>query len=259
MNRRDFVMGNVTGLVVGAGAALGASRLMKADPGTAGAAAPAGAAPDADKAKLSFAQNGEDLFLKQALEVFRVEKPTYIDIGAFDPIIGSNTYIFYRAGCRGVLVEPNPVYVEKLRAVRTGDVVVNAGVGVIEETEADYYIVEGDGQRNTFSKEEVEHDKAKGIKLEKTVKMPLKNVNKIIDEHLHKAPDLFSVDTEGFDLTILKTLDFEKYRPKVFCVEAALENAMINEEIVTFMQSKNYLFRGGNLVNAMFCDRKLFG
>jgi FkbM family methyltransferase len=214
--------------------------------------------PDFDKAKLSFAQYGEDLFLKQALEVVGANQPDYIDIGAFDPIIGSNTYLFYRAGSRGVLVEPNPAYCEKLRAVRTGDVVVNAGVGVIEETEADYYIVEGDGQRNTFSKEEIERDKARGIKVVKVMKMPLLNVNDIIAKNFKTAPALFSVDTEGFDLTILKTLDFERYRPKVFCVEAALENALINDDIVAFMQSKGYLFRGGNIVNAMFVDRKLF-
>jgi len=259
MNRRDFVIGSVTGIAVGAGGSLAATKMMLKPEVVAPAASPPQPA-DMAKARISYAQNGEDLILNQALEVLRVQKPDYIDIGAWDPVIGSNTYFFYKLGSRGVLVEPNPVYCDKLRAVRTGDVVVNAGVGAIEETQADYYVIHGEGQLNTFDLEEVQELKKHDPNIVKEViKMPLLNLNKVLEKNFKSPPALLSVDTEGMDLQILKTLDFDKWRSKVVIAEAALKNALINEEIVKFMESKGYIYRGGNLVNAVFIDRKLLG
>src|SRR5687768_18067755 len=36
---------------------------------------------------------------------------------------------------------------------------------------------------------------------------------------LFRSPNLLSIDIEGLDLPILKTLDFEKYGPDVICAE----------------------------------------
>ena len=45
--------------------------------------------------------------------------------------------------------------------------------------------------------------------------MPLVNVNKIVDEHFRGAPSIISIDTEGLDLEILKTFDFNRHRPPI--------------------------------------------
>jgi hypothetical protein len=66
-------------------------------------------------------------------------------------------------------------------------------------------------------------------------KMPLLNVNAVLSEHFQTAPALFSIDTEGMDLAILQTLDFVRWRPKVFCVESGLDNGLVNENIVRLM------------------------
>ena len=41
------------------------------------------------------------------------------------------------------------------------------------------------------------------------------NINVLIGEYFHKAPDLISIDTEGLDLDILKSLDFNRFRPPI--------------------------------------------
>ena len=88
----------------------------------------------------SYADTGEDLIVASIFQHLSIERPTYLDIGAWDPIQGSNTYLFCRAGSHGVLVEPNPSLCEKLRRARPGDVVLNTGIGLERRTEADYYM-----------------------------------------------------------------------------------------------------------------------
>jgi FkbM family methyltransferase len=281
MNRRDFILGNATGLAVGAvggyaGRAFGSTNLQRdltnaradrtsAERGLAKAQdelAKLGSARehlaerefDATHGRHSYAQWGEDILLKLYLDYLKEPQPQYIDIGAWDPVDGSNTYLFYRAGGRGVLVEPNPTYCEKLRAVRTRDTVINAGLGATTDTEADYYIIGGDGQLNTFSKKQVDEEH---LKVKEVVKMPIRNVNKVLEENFATAPALFSVDTEGFDLTILKTMNFGRWRPKVFCVETIVKDHFRNEEIVQFMKSKGYAYAGGHTVNSIFLDANL--
>src|SRR4051812_41063504 len=100
MNRRRFaaavgrhvssslLVGAAAGMVVGAGGmAIGTAR---------------------GRARPSYAQQGEDLAVASIFGLLGVGRPTYLDVGAGDPVEGSNTYLFYERGCRGVLVEPNP-------------------------------------------------------------------------------------------------------------------------------------------------------
>ena len=56
---------------------------------------------------LSYSQQAEDLSIQR---YFGEEKMNgfFVDVGAFDPIKYSNTYLFYKKGWRGINIEPNP-------------------------------------------------------------------------------------------------------------------------------------------------------
>ena len=59
--------------------------------------------------KKSYAQNGEDLIIDFAFrEVFKINQPSYLDIGAHHPFCFSNTQLFYERGSQGINVEANP-------------------------------------------------------------------------------------------------------------------------------------------------------
>ena len=60
----------------------------------------------------SYAQNQEDVVLQIALA--DVDNGFYIDVGAFDPVTDSVTYVFYKRGWHGINVEPQPHYFKKL-------------------------------------------------------------------------------------------------------------------------------------------------
>lgn len=250
MNRRDFLLGAATGI---AGSAVSGA-VAKAALDAKAKAAPPAAKPEYPKP--SYAQQGEDLIILDVLkERLGLEKPTYLDIGAFDPVVCNNTYLLYLAGGHGVLVEPNSRLFGRLKAVRPRDVVLNVGIGVDDAMEADYFEFEVE-QMNTFDPDEAQRLQKAGEKLLKTVKMPLVNVNRVLAEHLSgKAPDLLSVDTEGFDLPILRSFDFDKHRPAAICVEVLKSDTFeVRSEIQELLTSKRYVVRGMTFVNAVFVD-----
>lgn len=211
-------------------------------------------------AKLSYSQQGEDLLLFGVFGHLGLPLPTYLDIGAWDPVKSNNTYLFYRMGKRGVLVEPNPAFAKRLKLFRPHDTVINAGIGVSNQKSADYYIMRrGNGQLNTFSQSQVKLLQQKDPKaLKRVIKMRLLNINDVIKKHFKSCPNLISLDVEGLDLAILKTLDFERCRPNVICVETLITGKKkSNTKLIKFLQSKGYKIRASTFVNSIFVDKKL--
>jgi FkbM family methyltransferase len=207
--------------------------------------------------RTSYSQEGEDLLLFDFLTKIR-SRPTgtYLDIGAADPIEANNTYLLYLAGSRGVLVEPNPAHVENLRRVRPEDTVVAAGIGTADTRSAPYYLIRGKPQLNTFSAEraaDLERTLGRGI-VEGVIQVPLLSVNDVIARHLGKAPDILSIDVEGLEMAILRTLDFGRHRPGAICVETVRGTSGINPEVGEFLATKDYVARAGTFVNTVFVD-----
>ena len=258
MERRKFLAKGVSGTFL-LGAAAGAAA------GVAGtvAVAPKFLRPQPLPGKLSYAQQGEDLALWEILHlVLRIEHPTYMDVGAHHPVFNNNTYYFYERGSRGVLVEPNPGLHGVLEQVRPHDVLVRAGIGVTAQAEADFYIIGGseDGQLNTFSREQAEAlvTRSRGhYSIAKVMKIPLLNINDLMRRHWNGPPNLLSIDTEGFDLQILRSIDFKRMRPDVICVETLeIGGRRVLTEIMQLMAKNGYEARGGSFVNTIFVDRR---
>jgi len=226
-----------------------------------GAAATAGLLPRAttlvSPGQRSYAAMGEDLILGALLKnVLKISSPTYLDIGAADPVAASNTYLLYTEGSRGVLVEPNPTYVEKLRKVRPGDTVLGVGIGAGDAREADYYVIKDQPMLNTFSAEVLEMRQKNGSVLDRVVKMPLVPVMTVIAEHLKATPDLLSIDAEGFDLQIVQSLDFNQYRPPVICAET--KGPSVTHEstpLAQYLVGLGYIVTAGTIYNTILVDR----
>ena len=210
--------------------------------------------------KHTYAQCGEDQIVNFILEYLEIRQPDYLDVGAWAPVHNNNTYLFYTLGCRGVLVEPNVDACEKLREVRPRDTVIEAGIGVTSVREADYYVMTKSSW-NTFSKEEAERQEkvSNGSeRIKKVIKMPLLDINQVIADHFKRAPAFLSLDTQGLELAILKTIDYGRFRPKVICAETLVTgtNKMV-PEIAAFMDAQGYVVRGMSFVNTIFVDSKI--
>lgn len=218
--------------------------------------------------KLAYAQSGEDVILDYLFSKLGIKNPSYLDIGANHPISISNSYLFYLKGSKGVCIEANPILAEKIKSVRPKDTVLAKGVGINDNEELDFYMfAEKFNGLSTFSKAEAEHwsiagDKVYGkISYEKIIKVPIININTIINNHCRKVPDFVSLDVEGFDLQILKSLDFKIYKPAVLCVETLLydvnQKESKNTELINFVTANGYKVYADTNINTIFLSQSL--
>jgi FkbM family methyltransferase len=260
INRRDFIGGAACGTAITVGARVGVNWGTPPPPPPAPPPPPPPSPALPEHARLSFSQQGEDIVLYHVLhELLKIATPTYMDVGAAYPVRGNNTYLLYTTGARGVLVEPNPTLAEQLRRQRPDDIVVEAGIGVDDNAAADYYVIKGEPMLNTFSPEQVAHlqrGKTESV-VERVVTMPLLNINRVIQDHLGRAPDLLSTDVEGLDEAILRTLDLARFRPGVICAEAVPTMKSGRPSGLTrYLASKNYVPRGGSVYNTIYVDSR---
>ena len=210
--------------------------------------------------RISFSQSGEDIIVSRTLARLKVAKPTYLDIGANDPVHLNNTYGLYQNGCHGVLVEPDPVLAGKLRRERPGDRVIACGIGAVEEDVVKRLYVFENSFFNTFSESEAKRILvADNSALQKEIDIRLRNINAVIAEYFDGCPNFISIDVEGIDLPVLQSFDFRRYRPEVFCVETisfdAQQRELKRSDIIEFMIGKGYLNFADTYINTIFVDK----
>jgi len=212
----------------------------------------------------SFAQAGEDLAMEFLLRYLNIPVTRYLDIGAYDPTFLSNTYFFQRRGANGVLIDPNPYCVERLRSGRKGDIVLEGcilGPDVAPGTLVPFYHMTEPGW-NTCSKAEAEHMSAVSegkVTVRRESEVTVLDVNNILKLCFPDAPpQIVSIDAEGKDLDVLKSINFALYRPPVVCVETLVcGTKRAVPEIPEFMHTVGYTPRGGSFVNTIFVDSAL--
>ena len=168
--------------------------------------------------KRSYAQSGEDIVADISLE--KKNKGIYIDVGAFHPKLFSNTYLFYKRGWSGVCVEPRPGAALEFARVRPRDKFVGMGVGAKKDVLE--YFEFSDKAANTFLKKQadiyIEKSERKLLRKINVAIMPLMDILAV--SGLEGAMiDLMSVDVEGMDLEVLKSNDWNKFRPKILICE----------------------------------------
>ncbi len=146
------------------------------------------------KVNFSYSQFGEDLILAHLFYLLDIDKPFYVDIGANEPKFISNTYYFYEHGGTGILIEPNPYLYTLLKKQRPRDIILNVGIGLSAESEADFYMFPNYANGlSTFSKKEADHWQEVGMKglgkipLDKIIKLPLLPLNDILGKHLNNS------------------------------------------------------------------------
>jgi FkbM family methyltransferase len=216
------------------------------------------------KAHASYSQVGEDSAVSYLFESLNLTNPTYLDIGTNNPIVGNNTYFFYDKGCRGVCIEPDPEMFKRIKKKRPGDKILNVGIGVANNvTGASFYLFPGNvAAWSTFSGEEARiREKESGLK-PKMISIPLMNINDVIAAHFDPYPNFISLDVEGIDLDILKSMDFRRFQPEVICVET-ISFSITNSEkklndTINFMHAQGYFTYADTHVNTIFCKKELF-
>ena len=165
---------------------------------------------------IHFSQDAEDIILEKWFSAKK--NGFYVDVGAHHPVRFSNTYKYYCKGWSGINIDAMPGIMKLFDKIRPNDTNVETPISNNEE-ELNFYIFD-ESALNTFSEEEAEKSKPK-YKVVNIQKLKTKKLSEILDKHCsnNQKIDFFSIDTEGFDLKVLQSNNWDKYKPTILIIE----------------------------------------
>ncbi len=213
-----------------------------------------------DYAFKSYSQEGEDMILRRIFE--NQKTGFYVDVGAHHPKRFSNTHYFYDQGWRGINIDALPGSMRLFQEIRHRD--INLEMAVSDKKETLTFYVFNEPALSGFSEILAKKRASKGnyhiIDQHQVTTEPLRD---ILNAYLPKGQciDFLSVDAEGFDLRVLKSNDWEKYRPRAVLVEAletSLHEIMVTE-LYRLMNSVGYIFFAKSFNTVFFLENAFVG
>jgi FkbM family methyltransferase len=195
--------------------------------------------------KTTFSQQGEDLILERIIQNILGwdlnERRFYVDIGAYHPIMNSVTYTLYKRKWRGIVFDPYKQSKTLFEKYRPEDIFINNVVGETDNIEVDFYF----SKKRDFSMQSTKYPKKeKNYEIQKLKQV---NITNELERNSVTNFDIINIDVEGAEYEILKTIDFNKYRPSVVIVEIKSEN--INEALSS--DTIKLLFNEGYTLHAV--------
>ncbi len=165
----------------------------------------------------------------------------FLDIGANDGITFSNTYIFekYR-DWKGLCIEPNVDIFEKCKKLRNC-FLENCCISN-EEKEVTFRKVTGADMLSGIveymdenSKKRIDNHINKYGGYYEDIKMKAHNINILLEKYNMHTIDFCSIDVEGGEYDIIKSIDYGKNDISAFAIEGD------NQEITDFLEEKGYI------------------
>jgi FkbM family methyltransferase len=170
---------------------------------------------------MNHSQYGQDSFVNNYFN--NKTNGYFVEVGAFDGKTFSNTFLLEKNGWKGICIEPNPFCyddIHKNRSCIIDNNCISDGNHTIEflassicssgiNNENIVKLVKRNFERNLYNKKEAK----KLIIKTKTLTQILNNYNSPIDI------DYISIDVEGHELSVLKGIDYNKYKIKLISVE----------------------------------------
>ena len=164
-------------------------------------------------------------------QIFNKKKGFFIELGANNGLFQSNTAFFEKnMEWKGILIEPSPKGYKLCKKNRPNSVCLN------------YACVSND-YKNKYIEGDFEDghpmSSVNGVRLgkKKLVKVKATTLEKILNVHCDTDIDFLSLDTEGYELEILKGLNLDKYRPKYMLIEIYKKDY---DNILNFLNFHNY-------------------
>lgn len=183
----------------------------------------------------SFSQFGQDAFIYHL--VFGGKKGFFLDIGGNDPIKINNSYLLEKNGWKGMAFEPVKKLAEKWKDVRETpcyNVAIGNEESEIEFTEMNAHQLSGIGIAG------------EGV----SYKVRQRTLSNILKEQGIKHVDAMFVDVEGYEMNVLKGIDFSDVDVTCICIENNRDS-----DVLPDMKLRQYLVeRGYTLIGRLTID-----
>lgn len=203
----------------------------------------------------SFSQEGEDLIIDRIFKTKKIQYDEifYLDIGSGHPIKYSNTFYFYLRGSKGICVDAFEKNIKLHRLLRPRDKSFDLILGNDEKL-IDYYVF-NQSELNTISKErvnELEEYNISPLYSEKKQQLMTNDFfSKKVEEDI-KRINLFSIDIEGAELDVVRSINWENFKPEIICIEIITKNLddLYDNEVFKILIQNNYTFYS-KLINSV--------
>ena len=204
--------------------------------------------------QLSFSGYGEDVILNRLHSLFfrkgkRLDQSPpgfYVDIGCNHPFWLSNTYMFYLHGWRGICVDINKNLIAEYSTIRPNDIAVTAAIcdvsGEVTAYQGTNHTLAGLNRKYVLHSETHKVTPIEGHLPEIiSYKVRSYSLTFLLETYLvplSRKIDLLSIDCEGSDFAVLKSNDWDRFRPALVCIEDNKNE--YGEALLHFMEQNKY-------------------
>ena len=172
-----------------------------------------------------FSQDKQDAFVDNYFKQKR--NGVFLEVGAADGLVYSNTLFFERSrSWTGLLIEPNKEFFETLAKLHRNAYALNVCLSIENKTSIVKFHPAGliGGIENIMKGPLMERAKKEApyIKRTESICIPVYSIVKALNM---SYINFFSLDVEGAELKILKTIPSDKVKIDLFYIEYAITNA----------------------------------
>ena len=171
----------------------------------------------------------------------------FVEVGANDPVAGSQTWHLEQNGWRGVLVEPQSAHFAKLREQRKNSQVFQVACSSPDmEGEMDLLLADQDGS-STLRRQRDTH----GTHFVGTERVKVTTLDKVLQSAGVAKIDFLSLDVEGHEIEVMRGLDFARYRPALILIEDGVRDLSKHR----FLKSRGYRLVKRTTINNWYVPR----
>jgi FkbM family methyltransferase len=158
---------------------------------------------------------GEDKFITNYFK--KKTSGFYIDVGCYHPLDGNNTHLLYKKGWRGINIDINFYSISLFNFLRKKDTNIHSGISHKKDSLIMYYRKEIN-MLNTLDSKIAKIRFKNGYKKKK---VSVNTLNFFIKKNYKKLKkiDFLNIDVEGSERSVLRSLDFNHYKPQLICIE----------------------------------------
>jgi len=198
-----------------------------------------------------YAQFGEDIILDELLNP-KIRDGFYVDVGCYHPKKHSNTHRLHQRGWSGINIDAEEDKIRLFNLCRPSDHNVVCPVSDVNET-VTISRFSSFGLATTIDGKQVANANEKILDERQA---ETKTLTQIIESSPFSGRqiDVLSIDAEGMDEQILKSVDFDRHEPKVILIENYHRDIdkIIETESYKLLKSKDYTLRSWAFYTLIF-------
>jgi FkbM family methyltransferase len=172
--------------------------------------------------KSKYSQHGEDVFFLDYINKknIRINDYIYIDVGANHPTDISNTFLLYKNGMNGFIIEPNLELLNLFKFFRRKDLIFP--IGVSNESNMSQFFISKTPVLSSFKKD------WRNSEISVSYYVPIMTLDDALRNNISKPIFLISIDVEGLNKEVLEGAIKVISKSLLVCIEFENINDKIN-------------------------------